>query len=115
MADNNILTLDIYEDEDLEVLKRTAVGLKTRISFGTIRKLAQLFEAADANDSAAVLAAVGGSWNRVTHILEKAFPDITEDEWDCVAVGEVVKVLLQIMSSMSDSVHRIPTSGDEKN
>lgn len=115
MANKNILQLDIYEDEDLEVLKRTATGLTTRISFGTIRKLAQLFEAADANDSAAVLAAVGGSWQRVIHILEKAFPDITEEEWDCVAVADVVKVLLQIMTSMSSAVKAIPTSGDEKN
>ena len=39
-----IITLDIYEDEDFEVLKRTATAKNRKIGYGLIMKLVELMD-----------------------------------------------------------------------
>lgn len=111
-----IITLDIYENEDLEVLKRTATGATCSLSFGTVRKLMNLFTIDTAkDDSADIMATVAASWESVQSILGRMFPDITPEEWDCVALEDVVAVVLQVVKAVGKQVVSIPTSGTEKN
>ena len=111
-----IIKLDIYENEDLEVLKRTATGATRSLSFGTVRKLMNLFTIdAAKDDSAEIMATVAASWESVQSILGRMFPDITPEEWDCVALEDVVAVVLQVVKAVGKQVVSIPTSGTEKN
>lgn len=116
MADNNIITLDIYEDEDMEVLKRTATAHYRKIGYGTMRKIVQMAEAQgmDGTDprAAKILTDYYGAVDR---ILQRVFPDVTPEEWDCVPQDEINRVIPLIVKYMQTDVASIPTAGDEKN
>ena len=116
MADNNIITLDIYEDEDMEVLKRTATAHYRKIGYGTIRKIVRVAEAQhmDAHDPATA-ESISDYYGAVDRVLHRVFPDITEEEWDCIPQEDINRVIPQIIQQMQKDVSSIPTTGNEKN
>ena len=115
MADNNIITLDIYEDEDMEVLKRTATAHYAKIGYGTMRKIVRIVEAKDDPTSPKSAEIVSDYYAAVDRILRRVFPDVTPEEWDCVPQEDINEVIPKIIASMRKDVGSIPTSGDEKN
>ena len=116
MTDNNIITLDIYEDEDMEVLKRTATAHYRKIGYGTVRNIVRIAEAQQMDETdpkaAEIIADYYGAVDRVLH---RVFPDITREEWYCIPEEDISKVIPRIISQMRKDVSSIPTTGDEKN
>lgn len=116
MTDNNIITLDIYEDEDMEVLKRTATAHYRKIGYGTVRKIVRIAEAQhmDATDPEAA-EIIADYYGAVDRVLQRVFPDVTPEEWDCIPQEDINRVIPQIINQMRKDVSSIPTTGDEKN
>lgn len=112
-----IITLDIYEDEDFEVLKRTATAKNRKIGYGLIMKLVELmdFKGVEDLNNEEALPVVLSSYRSINKVLRRVFPDVTDDEWDCVTREDVMKAVGQIIAYMGSEVATIPTTGDPKN
>lgn len=117
MADNTLITLTIYEDEDLTVVREVKAGVLRKIPFGVVRRLSSLLSLDyAAEDAMAILPTLLHSWNDVCHILDRVFDGMTEDDWDRVDTSEVLKVILVIAKESIKSIKRIPVQeNQEKN
>ena len=105
------LKLKIYDDNDSVVKEVTAQTVDLR--FGTIRRLMELLNVEEIEDTSQLLKTVYGAWGKITAILSKAFPELTEEDWDGVKIGELLPVVLSIIRFSLKEVQTIPT--DSKN
>lgn len=116
MADNTVLTLSIYEDEDMTVIRETKAGMLRKIPFGVVRDIAALFDLdKDQADTAKILATITTAWKDVTHILDRVFPGMTEDDWNHVDTEEVIRVLYTIIQEAMKSLLKVPVKNSEGN
>lgn len=106
------ITLKVYE-EDMITVKKKCTAEMVKIPFGTIRKLMQLFNVDSASDTSAIMNIVMGSWTSVISILDRIFPDITEEDWDTVDTKELIQVIYQLLKNVAAEFMSIPT--DPKN
>lgn len=117
MADNTAITLTIYEDEDLTVVRETKIGILRKIPFGVVRRLSSLL-ALDyaADDPMEILPVILRSWNDVCHILDRVFQGMTDDDWDRVDTSDVLRAILIIAKEAMKSIKKIPVKdSDAKN
>lgn len=101
------LKLNVYE-KDGKTVKKVCEGETCEIMFGTIRKLMKLFEVENMND-ANVLNTVAGAWGEVTMVLGECFPDVQEEDWDCVKPKELLPVLITILKYAFTEMMEIPS------
>ena len=106
------LTLNIYNDKG-EVVKTSKAQI-VDIKFGTIRSLMKLFNIEDINDTGTLLKTVYSAWDKLIKILDKSFPDVTEEEWDYVKVNELLSILFDIFKYTFAQMMSIPKD-DSKN
>lgn len=117
MADNTAITLTIYEDEDLTVVRETKIGILRKIPFGVVRRLSSLL-ALDyaADDPTAIISVILRSWTDVCHILDRVFSGMTEDDWNRVDTSDVLRAILAIAKEAMLSIKKIPVKdSDAKN
>lgn len=106
------IRLTVYE-EDMETVKKECAASTIKIPFGLIRKLMNLFNVENLQDTTQILSIVMGSWDEVIKLLDRIFPDITENDWDYVDTSELVKVIYELLKSAFAEMVAIPT--DPKN
>lgn len=107
------LKLNVY-DNDGNVIK-TSEAQPIDFKFGTIRSLMKLLNVDNINDTTELLKAVYGAWDQVISILSQCFPDITDEEWDNVKVGELIPVLVDTLKYSFANILSIPQDSDAKN
>lgn len=113
MADNTLITLNIYEDEDMTVIRETKAGMLRKIPFGVVRDIAALFDLdQDGADTAHIFAVITTAWHDVCRILDRVFPGMTEDDWNHVDTQEVIGVIYTIAKEAMRSLIKVPTSGN---
>lgn len=105
------LKLKIY-DENNEV-KREVEAAFVDIKMGTIRRLMKLLKVDDIQDQASLLKLVSDVWDELTKILDQIFPDVTEEEWDYVSMGELIPTVIKILKGSFTQMAKIPN--DPKN
>lgn len=105
------MILNVYDDND-EVIK-TCKAEFVELRFGTIRKIMELMKVDEMEDTAQLLKMVYASWEQLTGILSKAFPEMEDSDWDNVKLSELVPILIMILKSSFVKIATIPT--DEKN
>ena len=116
MADNTLITLNIYEDEDMTVIRETKAGMLRKIPFGVVRDIAAIFDLdRDKMDTAQILATIATAWHDVTHILDRVFPGMTEDDWNHVDTQEVIGVVYTIIQEAMKSLLKVPVKNNEGN
>lgn len=103
------IKLNIYE-KDMKIIKRTETAVCSKVSFGIVRKFFKLFKAENINATDEIINIVANMWDEVTEILNNFFPHITEDEWDYIAIDELVSVIIKIIKWQVDQLRIIPTS-----
>lgn len=107
---DNII-LNVYDDDKNLIKSCTATDFT--IKFGAIRSLMKLLDVENIEDTGELLKVVYRAWGELTKILNKCFPDMTEDDWDNVDLPELIPVILQIIKSVSENLLTIPK--DSKN
>ena len=105
------LKINIYDENDSVIKEATAKTVDLR--FGTIRRLMELLNVEDIEDTSQLLKTVYGAWGTITKILSKAFPEMTDEDWDGVKLGELLPIILKIIKYSLKEVQSIPT--DSKN
>lgn len=105
------LKINIYDENDSVIKEATAKAVDLR--FGTIRRLMELLNVEDIEDTSQLLKTVYGAWETITKILSKAFPEMTDEDWDGVKLGELLPIILKIIKYSLKEVQSIPT--DSKN
>lgn len=100
------IVLNVYDDEDniIKTVRAEVVELK----FGTIRRLMRLLEVDDIDNTAELFKIVYGAWEQLTSILNKCFPEMTDEDWDNVKVSEIIPVIVQILKHSSAKMLSIP-------
>ena len=104
------LKLKVYDEDDNVIKEVDAKAVDLR--FGTIRRLMELLNVEDIQDTNQLIKTVYGAWGQITKILSKAFPELTDDDWDGVKFGDLLPVILGILKFSFAKVQEIPT---EKN
>lgn len=105
------LMLNIY-DENGEV-KKTCSADFIDLEFGTIRKIMELLDIEDVDDSAGIFRKIYGAWDELTRILSKCFKDMEYDDWEHVRLSELFPLLIKIFKYSFQQIMTIP--GDSKN
>ena len=103
------IKLNVY-NEDMETVKKECIAKTIKLPFGFIRKMMKLFNVDDLEDTTQILNIVMGSFDEVTGLLSKVFPDVEEDEWDYVDTKELVQVIFQVLKYSFTEILTIPTN-----
>lgn len=106
------IKLTIY-NEDMETVKKECTANMVKVPFGLIRKLMNLFKVENLQDTTQILDIIMTSWEDVTKLLWRIFPDVTEEEWDYVDTSELMRVILSLIKYVFAEMVKIPT--DPKN
>lgn len=108
----NNLVINIYDKKGKEVVK-TAKATTYDLMFGTVQKLMDLLKIEDLNNNLELLKVLYEAWTEIRLVLNEVFPEITEEEWKCVKVRELLPVIRDIAKSVIADFMSIPT--DPKN
>lgn len=108
----NELKLNIYDENDKVV--KTVKAEVVELRFGTIRKLMELLNVDDINDTAQLLKTVYGAWNSLIKILGVVFPDLTDEDWENVKLSELIPVLVIVIKASCAEMLTIPTEKNSK-
>ena len=100
------LILNIY-DEDDKIIK-TCKAQFVELKFGAIRSLMKLLKVDEIENNLELMNTIYEAWDKLTVILEKCFPDITNDDWDNVKMSELVPVVVSILKSSFAKMMDIP-------
>ena len=106
------LKLNVYDDEGN--VTKTCEAQVVDITFGTIRSLMKLLNVDNIDDTAALFKIVYNAWDQFISILNKCFPDMTEDDWDNVKLNELIPILIVILKDTFAKMLSIPKD-DSKN
>ena len=106
------IKINVYEN-DMKTVKKEVAAEVVEIPFGIIRKFMALFDLENLEDTGAVLNVVSRSWKEVQALLDRIFPDMTEDDWNGVSTKELVKVVIEVLKFAFGEILNIPV--DEKN
>ena len=106
------IKLKVY-DEDMETVKKECAASTVKIPFGLVRKLMNLFKVETLEDSTQILNIVMDSWDEVTALLDRIFPDVDPEDWDYVDIGELVRVIYSLLKCALAELLIVPT--DPKN
>ena len=106
------IKLTIY-NEDMETVKKECTANMVKVPFGLIRKLMNLFNVENLQDTTQILDIIMTSWEDVIKLLGRIFPDVTEEEWDYVDTSELMRVILSLIKYVFAEMVKIPT--DPKN
>ena len=105
------LLLNVYDDNDNVV--KTCKAQFVSIKFGVIRRLMKLLKIDDIDDTLELLRTISKAWDQITGILNKCFPDMTDDDWDNVHTDELIPVVIAIIKMSFKKMASIPN--DPKN
>lgn len=105
------LILNVYDDNDNIV--KTSEAKLIDLRFGTIRSLMELLKVDDIDDTAELLKTVYGAWSQIIGILNRVFPDMTEEDWENIKLSELLPILVVILKSSFVQILSIPS--DSKN
>ena len=106
----DIITLKVYDDDD-KVIKEVSANI-INIKMGPIRKLMKLTGIEEVEDMGEMLRIVSNAWDSITKILDKVFPEMTEDDWDGVPVSDLLPIVIKIFKKSLTAINTIP---QEKN
>ena len=100
------IVLNVYDDDD-NIIK-TVEATDATIKFGLVRKLMKLLNIDEMEDTHEILLVVMDSWDIVTALLGKFFPDMTDDDWDNVKIDELIPAVLALLKSSFVETLKIP-------
>ena len=106
------IKIKIYEN-DMKTVEKESVAETVAIPFGIIRKLMKLFNVENMENTNDILKIVANSFDEVVKLLERIFPDVTEDEWDYVDIKELVKAIYNLIKKALKDIASVPVN--EKN
>lgn len=106
------LVLNVYDDKN-EIVK-TVEATNVTIKFGTVRSLMKLLKIDDVSDTAELFKLILDSWDAITKVLNSCFPDMTEEDWDNVALEELVPTVINLLKGSFTYMLGIPQS-EQKN
>ncbi|MBR1737963.1 MAG: hypothetical protein IJ736_13295 [Firmicutes bacterium] len=105
------VTLSIY-NESFTAIERQAEAKLAIVPFGTVRKLMAIFGDSDISDSKKIANAILSSWDSLIGILDRVFPDVSEEEWERVNTAELIRCVVALIQYATSQILTIPT---EKN
>lgn len=102
------LTINVYDDDGnvIREAKANTVSLK----MGQVSAIMRLLDADNIETSVDLLNAMNKAWKQLVKILSKIFPDIKEEEWDNVDIGELLPVFVLIIKESLAEMMKIPKS-----
>ena len=100
------IILHVY-DKAGNVTKECKAGT-CNIMFGTVRKLMKLFKVDELENTAQILKIVAGAWDDVTAIMGECFPEMEDEDWDCVMLKELVPCMIAILKDSFLEIMNIP-------
>lgn len=106
------LTLNVYDKKGKIVVKTCKAGT-CELMFGTVQRIMALLKIEELKGEAELLKVIYEAWDELCNVMTEIFPDITDEEWNCVKVKEVIPIIVSIIKTVIVDFIAIPT--DSKN
>ena len=97
------LTLNVYTDETLKDVKRTAEADRLKIPYRVSIYLIQCLDEVNFDDEMELLKFVTGNVDKIDKIVKATF-GISENELDCVDGGELMTMLKELYDWLMEKV-----------
>ena len=107
------LVLNIYTDDTLTEVKRVAEADKVKIPYRVAVNIISSLDGKDIKNDNDLIAFVGNSVDKLDKVVKATF-GVTEAELDCVDIGELGAVALELYNWAMDKVKGIKGT-QEKN
>lgn len=107
----NITILNVYDDDD-HIIKQ-AEATPTSIKYGAVRRLMKLLKIEDAKDTWDIINIVSDVWDELTALLNKCFPEMTDEDWDNVKLEELIPALLAVIRASFNKLGEIPQDSEK--
>lgn len=107
------LVINVYDKEDRNKVVKTVEAEPADLMFGSIRSIMKLLNIDDIDNTGELLKIVYQAWDQLTSILNDCFPDMKDEDWDYVKLGELIPVVVTILKVSFGKVVEIPS--DPKN
>lgn len=107
------LTLNIYTDEELKEVKRTAEAERVKIPYRTAINLISMLEGVDGDNEKDLLQLVSKSIDKLDKVVKATF-GVSENELDCVDAGELGAVAVELYKWAIDKLKGLK-GGESKN
>ena len=104
------IRLNIYDEQGKNVA-RVAQGEYYDLTLGVI---IEIFDFLNMDDNGKVISVwdinlkLIKCYKKITDVLHSFFPDITKEEWKCVKLKELAKILLDIVQFTFTEIDEIP-------
>ncbi|MBQ1292417.1 MAG: hypothetical protein IIY21_00130 [Clostridiales bacterium] len=102
------LTINLYDDDGNVIRKAKANTVSLKM--GQVSAIMRLLDADNIETSVDLLNAMNKAWKQLVKVLSKIFPDIKEEEWDNVDLGELLPVFVLIIKESLAEMMKIPKS-----
>lgn len=103
--------LKIY-DKSHRKIARIVKADEFDLFYGTVETVVEIIDIEKVNNNFDVIKIVLNAKDEIINLLKDIFPDVSDEEWKCVKVKDIVAVLLQIIKSTVTGINLL---SDEKN
>ncbi|MBQ9700083.1 MAG: hypothetical protein IJV71_05610 [Lachnospiraceae bacterium] len=100
------LALNIYTDDTLTEVKRTAEAERVKIPYRVAMNIVSSLEGADIDNTNNMIQLISGSTDKLDKIVKATF-GVTENELECVDAGELGAVAVELYNWALEKVKSI--------
>ena len=101
-----MISINVYNEND-EIIK-TVTAEPVTIRYGQVRDVMVLLDAENIESTYDLMKAVHRAYAQLVKVLAKAFPEITEAEWDNVRMDELVWALMSVIRESFNAIMKVP-------
>lgn len=102
-----MIELKIYSKENKTEPSRIARTEGYDLMLGTVEDFMRIIDVDKLDNSVEVAKMIVKGYGRLKPLLRDVFPDVTDEELDCVKVSEMVQTIVQIGMSIADSLKEL--------
>ena len=104
-----MITLDIYKDKKVE---KTYSVDSYDLMYGTVEDFVSIIDFDKVDDKNELAKMVVNGFGKLKPLLKDVFPEITDDELKRTKVSDLVSCIMQIASSVADSLGHLGKAGN---
>lgn len=107
------LFINVYEKDENKVIqiKKQCEAQAIDLEFGTVRKLMELINVEQIEDTTALIKTIYSAWDEITEVLGDIFPDMEPGDWEHVKLKELIPTVVDVLKYSMMEIMGIPSDG----
>ena len=107
------LYINVYEKgpNNTTIIKKQSEAQAIDLEFGTVRKLMELINVEQIEDTTALIKTIYSAWDEITEVLGDIFPDMEPGDWEHVKLKELIPTVVDVLKFSMLEIMGIPSDG----